>query len=73
MEESRLIEIETRLAHQDQLLIELNEVVSDQQTQLMRLEDLCAVLIERMRLLAEAGSGDGGSGDGAQDERPPHY
>jgi len=73
MEESRLIEIETRLAHQDQLLIELNEVVSEQQTQLMRLEDLCAVLIERMRLLAEAGSSDGGSGDGAQDERPPHY
>ena len=68
MEESKLIEIETRLAHQDQLLIELNDVVTDQQTQLMRLEELCAALIERVRLLAEGGSGDGG-----QDERPPHY
>jgi uncharacterized coiled-coil protein SlyX len=51
----------------------LKEVVYDQQKKHMRLEELCDVLIERMRLLAEAGSGDGGSGDGAQDERPPHY
>ena len=68
MEESRIIEIETKLAHQDQLLIELNNVVTDQQTQLMRLDELFTAMLERVRSL-----GDNSPDDEPQDERPPHY
>jgi SlyX protein len=68
MEESRIIEIETKLAHQDQLLIELNNVVTDQQTQLMRLDELFTAMVERVRSL-----GDNSPDDAPQDERPPHY
>jgi SlyX protein len=68
MEEQRFIEIETKLAHQEDLVNELNSVVTDQQVQISRLEELCRSLISRVRSLA-----DGGSADGTQDERPPHY
>lgn len=68
MSEERFIELETRLAHQDQMLTELNEVVTDQQAQLTRLEELCRSLITRVRSLGEAlPAGD------PSDERPPHY
>ena len=68
MSEERFIELESRLAHQDQVLHELNEVVTDQQAKLMQLEELCRSLIDRVRSLA-----DSTSADGPVDERPPHY
>jgi len=71
MDESRLIEIEAKLAHQDQLLIELNNVVTDQQAQLTRLEELCSLLVERIRSLGD--DRPDGSGGSSQGERPPHY
>lgn len=64
----KIIEIETKLAHQDQLLIELNQVMTDQQTQLMRLEELFTAMIERVRSL-----GDNSPDAAPQDETPPHY
>jgi len=68
MDEDRLIEIETKLAHQEDLVNELNAVVTDQQAQISRLEELCRSLISRVRSLAEAETtGDPG------DDRPPHY
>lgn len=68
MDESRIIEIETKLAHQDQLLTELNEVLTDQQTQLMRLEELFNAMVDRVRSL-----GDNSPDEAPQDEHPPHY
>ncbi|MGB5630286.1 MAG: SlyX family protein [Woeseiaceae bacterium] len=68
MSEERFIDLESRLAHQDQLLHELNDVVTGQQVKLMQLEALCQSLIERVRSIGEGGE----SGDPA-DERPPHY
>lgn len=68
MHEERFIELETRLAHQDQVLHELNDVVTDQQARLMQLEELCRSLVDRVRSLGEslpAGA--------PVDERPPHY
>ena len=41
MSEERFIDLETRLAHQDQLLHELDEVVTAQQARIMQLEQLC--------------------------------
>jgi len=68
MDETKMIEIETKLAHQDQLLIELNQVLTDQQTQLMRLEELFTAMVERVRTLA-----DNSPDSPPQDEAPPHY
>lgn len=66
--EERVIDIETRLAHQDQALLELNDAVTRQQALLTRLERLCTALAERVASVDEA-LRDGG----APDERPPHY
>ena len=68
MSENRLIEIESKLAHQEQLVFELNEVVTEQQSKIMQLEQLCKSLVERIRSLGEATPGDAPA-----DDRPPHY
>ena len=68
MSEERFIDLETRLAYQDQLLGELNDVVTAQQARIMQLEDLCKVLAQRVRSAGE----DMTESDPA-DERPPHY
>ncbi len=68
MSAERLVEIESKLAHQDQLLLDLNEVVTDQQARLMQLEEQYRLLVERVRSLGDALPG----GDSAP-ERPPHY
>jgi SlyX protein len=68
MSEDRLIDLESKLAHQDQLLHELNDVVTEQQARIMQLEQLSTSLLERVRSIGESTPGDG-----AQDERPPHY
>ena len=68
MSEERFIELESRLAHQDQMLHELNDVVTDQQAKLMHLEELCRTLVDRVRSL-----GEGMPAGEPADERPPHY
>ena len=68
MSEDRIVDIEVKLAHQDQLLIDLDKVVTDQQTKIMQLEELVATLVARVRSI-----GDALPEGAAQDERPPHY
>ena len=68
MSEERLVDIEFKLAHQDQLLSELNDVVTKQQQKIMQIEELCGSLIDRVRTIGEALPADT-----ARDERPPHY
>ena len=68
MSEERFIDLESRLAHQDQLLHELYDVVTAQQAKIMPLDELCRSLIDRVRSI-----GDGVSAGDAGDERPPHY
>ncbi len=68
LDEKRLIEIETKLAHQEHLLSELNEALTDQQAQISGLERLCQSLIERVKSLL-----DSSPADQATDEHPPHY
>jgi SlyX protein len=68
MDENRLIDIETKLAHQEQLLSELNEALTDQQAQMSCLQTLCQSLIDRFKPLA-----DNAGVDEIGDERPPHY
>lgn len=68
MSEERFIDIETRLAHQDQALHELDEVVTKQQEIIMKLERLCDSMRERLQAMNDAAPPDQ-----PQDERPPHY
>jgi SlyX protein len=68
MTEERFVEIETKVAHQEHLLLELNDVITKQQEKIMRLEGLCDSIIERVRALAETAAVDPGV-----DEAPPHY
>jgi SlyX protein len=68
LDENRVIEIETKLAHQEHLLSELNEALTDQQAQISGLERLCQSLIERVKSLL-----DSSSADQVTDDRPPHY
>ena len=67
MDENRLIDIETKLAHQERLLEDLEGVVTDQQGRLTELETLCRQLVDRLRGMAEQGAAP------TLDERPPHY
>ena len=68
MNEQRLINIEVKLAHHEQALEEVNQVLTDQQAQLSRLERVCESLVERFRAISEAPAQD------ERDEsRPPHY
>jgi len=68
MSEQRFVDLESRLAHQDQLLNELNDVVTQQQAKIMELEELCKSLITRVRSMGDAmPAADPG------DEKPPHY
>lgn len=67
MNEERFVDIEVKLAHQEQLLIDLDKVVTDQQAKIMQLEELCNELIERVRSAGEGGT------EAPHDERPPHY
>lgn len=67
--EKRLIELESRLAFQDDLIDSLNEAVIHQQKQIERLELISKTLAERLRGLADASGSDGGP----EDEVPPHY
>ena len=68
MSDDRLIAIESKLAYQEQLLIELDKVVTEQQARIMQLEQLSSSLLARVREI-----GDARPEDSPGDERPPHY
>lgn len=68
MSDERLVDIETKLAYQDHLLLELNDVITDQQARIMHLEERYRALLDRVRSLGEAPPGDE-----TASERPPHY
>jgi SlyX protein len=67
MSEERLIDIEVKLAHQEHALDEVSQVLTDQQAQLSRLEQVCRSLAERLRSISE------GTSAGEHDDKPPHY
>jgi SlyX protein len=68
--ESRLEDLETRLAFQDDLIDKLNEVIARQDRELMELSRRLKALETRMSDMAEAASLPGGT---AGHEVPPHY
>lgn len=68
MVEKRLVNIEAKIAFQEDQIEELNKTVYQQQQKLARLEALCESLVRHLQSLAEARN----EGMPAN-ERPPHY
>lgn len=64
--EERFIDIEIKLAHQEDLVEELNQVVYQQSRRIDQLEAMVAKLAEHVRNNAH-------SGPGTLNEKPPHY
>ena len=65
--ENRFAELETQLAHQEEAIDQLNQVVYQQQKQIAALEAGAKHLMGRFHTLSE------GLGDSPSDEPPPHY
>ena len=68
MDDDSIIDLQSRIAHQENTIAELNEALSAQQAQMGRLEALVQVLADRVRALS-----DNMPASGADDEKPPHY
>lgn len=69
MSEARLVNIETKIAFQEDLLEELNKSVYQQQKKLEQLEATCEALARHLSALAESVN----ENKPAASERPPHY
>lgn len=67
VDEDRIVNIETQLAHQEHTLAALNEALTDQQATISKLEALCQFLFDRISALAE------GEPEEPGDDHPPHY
>jgi SlyX protein len=68
MNNQRLIDLETKLAYQEDLIQELNKTVHSQQTKLGQLEEAIRSLTSRYNSLAEQDDTEF-----PVDEKPPHY
>lgn len=68
MDNQQLINIETKLAYQEDLVQELNKTIYSQQLKLERLEEALKSLALRYNSLAEQGDSEY-----PINERPPHY
>ena len=64
---TQLIDLQTRVAHQEHTLIQLDQVITRQDELIARLEARVSHLVERLDA-----AGEGTPGDPAA-ERPPHY
>ena len=68
MTENRLVEMETRLTYQDQLVEELNKLVYEQDKRIQKLEETCKQLSRQFTDLA----GDAPVAEN-DESPPPHY
>ena len=68
MNEERTIALETKIAHQEHAIAELNDEVVRQQAALSALESRVDALLDRVRALSDSMPA-GAPGD----EPPPHY
>jgi SlyX protein len=66
--EDRFIDIEIKLGYAEDMVDALSQRIHEQQQQIDKLEQLCAVLVQRLR-----DNTQGSSGSQLPHERPPHY
>lgn len=68
MDDERLVDIESKIAHQEHLLAELNDALSNQQGQIMQMQAMLEAAIARLKSV-----GEGPAQGDPLDEKPPHY
>lgn len=68
MIEEQIIELQTKLAYQENAIQSLNDVIYRQQQQISNLENLSAALLQRINVVAETRTAEL-----PEDETPPHY
>jgi SlyX protein len=67
--DDRLVDLETRLAYQDETLRVLSDTVARQQREIDRLQSLCRQMLERLK----AQKDDALPPNSPDEEVPPHY
>lgn len=67
MNDDRLTDIEIKLAHAEQAITEISDVLYAQQAMLQKLEQGYSLLRQRVNSMEAGHDGD------ATDEKPPHY
>lgn len=68
MSEERIIELETKIAYQEDLLQDLNKLVATQQCQLDNLTTICNMLRDQLKEVMQSIPGEENI-----DAKPPHY
>ena len=68
MDEKRLVDIETKIAFQENMIRELNEVICRQQNQIDELSTTCRHLEKQIRSMSGLSTVIN-----PKDEKPPHY
>jgi SlyX protein len=66
--EEAIIELQTKLSFQEDLLENLNQVITDQQDQISKLQRTVEAMIGQMQSMQNASQDNG-----PQQEIPPHY
>lgn len=69
--EEQLIDVQTRVAYQEDTLAQLNDVITRQDAEIVQLKQQVRLLAQRLDELAR-NSSQGDEADSAT-ERPPHY
>ena len=67
MSEQRFVELEIKVAYQEDLVQDLNQIVVKQQRQIDRLEATCKMLHDRIKSLQDREQ------ESDVDQTPPHY
>lgn len=65
--DDKIIDIETRIAYQDDTIQQLNDVIYRQQQQIDKLEKALKLLLEQFQEMMASTPDKGGN------EKPPHY
>jgi SlyX protein len=68
--EEQLIDVQTRVAYQEDTLAQLNEVITRQDAEIIQLKQQLRLLVQRIDELSQ---GAGQVAGELVEERPPHY
>ncbi|WP_039911950.1 SlyX family protein [Cellvibrio mixtus] len=68
--QEQLIDLQTRVAYQEDTLEQLNQVITQQDADITQLKQQIRILAQR---LEDSLRTQGQGGEQIQDERPPHY
>jgi SlyX protein len=68
--QEQLIDLQTRVAYQEDTLEQLNQVITQQDAEIVQLRQQIRILAQR---LEDSLRTQGQGGEQIQDDRPPHY